>query len=133
MFVAKSIMSTEMITVTEETPLYDAMALLVNNSITGIPVVSSDGTLTGIVSEKDMLELLYNADMGKATVGEVMTRDVVYFQDTDDLVDVCEAMLKGHFRRVPILSKGRLVGLISRSDIIRFIIKLRRSDRREEV
>lgn len=126
MFPAKSIMKTDLITVREDTPIYTAMRILVEHSVTGLPVVEEGMHLVGVVSEKDMLATLYNAKMGRDTVASIMTRDVVVFQEDDDLIDVCEAMIKGNFRRAPIVSGGKLVGLISRRDIIKFILELRR-------
>ncbi len=126
MFSAKSIMKTDLITVREDTPIYTAMRILLEHRVTGLPVVEEGMRLIGVVSEKDMLATLYNAKMGRDTVASIMTRDVVVFQEDDDLIDVCEAMIKGSFRRVPIVSGGKLVGLISRRDIIKFILELRR-------
>ena len=128
MFKATETMTRDLITVTEETPVYDAMKILVDSSITGLPVVSSDNHLLGMVSEKDMLSLLYGTGNKYSLVSEVMTREIVSFDENDDLIDICECLIKNHFRRVPILSGSKLVGVISRRDIIKFILSLRKQD-----
>ncbi|MBL7152939.1 MAG: CBS domain-containing protein [Phycisphaerae bacterium] len=46
-----------------------------------------------------------------------------------DLIDIAESFIKNHFRRVPIVAQGKLVGIISRKDIIKYILKLRRQDK----
>jgi len=101
------------------------MQILVDHGVTGLPVVAEDGTLQGIVSEKDMLRLLYEEHVENEPVEKYMTRRVVAFEEDDTLIDVCEALIQNNFRRVPILKDGKLVGIISRSDIIRYILKLR--------
>jgi CBS domain-containing protein len=55
-----------------------------------------------------------------------MTRDVKCFEEDDSLTDVCECLIDSPFRRVPILSGGKLVGIVSRADIIKFILRIRR-------
>ena len=126
MFKASSIMTKDVLTVSEGTPIHEAMRILVDNNVTGLPVVSEDMRLVGMISEKDMLNSLYNEHIQDALVKEVMTRDIVTFDENDDLADVCECLIENNFRRVPILSEGKLAGIVSRRDIIKFILKLRR-------
>ena len=131
MFKASKIMTRSLVTVRENTSIQEAMNILVDNNIAGLPVVTEDMRLLGIVSEKDMLSLLYKPQSKKPKlVSEVMTRDVVHFNEFDDLFDICECFVENNFRRVPILAKGKLTGIISRRDIVRFIIKLRNNSGR---
>lgn len=126
MFKAKKIMKTNLITVKKDTPIYEAIKILVDCNITGLPVVNDDKTLAGIISEKDVLKLLYESEDQPDTVEQFMTEDVVTFDQDDNIVDITDSFLNHHFRRVPILAKGKLVGIISRKDIISYIVKLRR-------
>ena len=89
--------------------------------ITGLPVVSDDMSLRGIISEKDVLKLLYDPNTEEGIVADFMTREVTSFDENDELVLICEKLISNNFRRVPILSKGKLAGIISRHDIIKFI------------
>ena len=52
-----------------------------------------------------------------------MTIDVVSFDEDDDVIPICECLVRSHFRRVPILSNGRIVGIISRRDLIKYIVE----------
>jgi CBS domain-containing protein len=131
MFKAKKIMTTDVCTIREDTSIREAMQLLLEKNVTGLPVLSEDGRLKGIVTEKDMLNQLYNSKMEDTPVSSIMTSEVVTFDENDDLIDVCEAMINSHFRRVPILSGGKLAGVISRKDIIGFINSLRHADKNE--
>lgn len=126
MFKARDVMTRNTLTVRPDTPVYEAMRVLVANSITGLPVIGDNRELLGIVSEKDMLRILYEESLGKAPVEQVMTRDVVSFSEDDDLIDICECLIANNFRRVPVLMDGQLVGIISRRDIIKYILKIRK-------
>ena len=126
MFQAKQVMTKNVIVVKRNANIYDAIRLMVDNKITGIPVVNDDMSLAGMISEKDGLKLLYNIeDHADSKVEDFMTKGVWSFNETDSLVDIAECLIKNHFRRVPILSNGKLVGIITRTDIISFILKLR--------
>jgi CBS domain-containing protein len=125
MFRAKSIMKTDVISVDKDTEIYEAIRIMVESNITGLPVVNDDRTLAGIITEKDVLKLLYDFEDVPDTVGGFMTEQVTCFDQEDSLIDIADSFTRNHFRRVPILDKGRLVGIISRKDIIGYILKLR--------
>jgi CBS domain-containing protein len=125
MFEAHTVMAQDLVTVTPDTPVHEAMALLVERNITGLPVVDAEHRLAGIVSEKDLLRELYGASDTSRQVRDVMTTEVTAFRPDDELTDICECLLNNSFRRVPILDGDRLVGIVSRRDIIKFILTLR--------
>ena len=124
MAIARDMMTTQLITVRPETSIYEAMQLLVEHKVTGLPVVE-DERLLGIVTEKDLLEAAYSdigAGMGRCL--DIMTSDLMCFEEDDEAVDIVEAMIQGHFRRVPIMRGEELVGLVSRRDIIKHTLKV---------
>jgi CBS domain-containing protein len=129
MFKAKDIMKTDVISVKRDTPIYDAIKTMVENNITGVPVVNDDMTLAGIISEKDVLQLLYDCrdiqekDGGHGKVGDFMTKDVVCFDQEENLLSICNCLMKRHFRRVPVVSGGKLAGIITRKDLIKYILE----------
>lgn len=124
MVAAKAVMNPHVIAVRQDEDIYKTIHLMVRNNITGLPVLGDDGVLVGIISEKDVLRLLYNVEDRPGTAQEFMTTDVVCFDQEDSLHNIAESFAKNHFRRVPILNQGRLVGIISRKDIIRYIKNL---------
>ena len=127
MLKAKDLMTREVIVVKKETPIYEAVQLLMEREITGIPVVEDDMTLVGIITEIDVLKLFY--DKGSAeekTVRNFMTQPALSFDENDSLLDVCDFLMKNLVRRVPITSEGKLVGIISVPDIIRYTLEIRR-------
>lgn len=129
MFQAKSIMKTGVLTAKRNTDIYEAIKLMVENKITGLPVINEDMTVAGIISEKDVLKLLYNLEDRPGTVGDFMTENAVCFEEEESLVEISECLINNHFRRVPIVDKdSKLVGIISRKDIISYILKLRHKE-----
>lgn len=120
---AKDIMTTNVLAVRKDTDIYEAIQIIVANNVTGLPVVDADDFLVGIVTEKDVLSRLYNIEDQADCVGDYMTEDVVSFDIEDDMIAVCECLVNNHFRRVPILRERKLVGIISRRDLIKYILE----------
>ena len=122
----KSIMTYDVITIKEDTQIYKVISILVDNNISGLPVLTDDGSLIGIVTEKDVMKLMLNADVKDMTkpVSEIMVSDVVSFNEEDDVTIVYKCLMENVFRRVPILSEGKLVGIVSRRDIIKHSLML---------
>ncbi|MHC4423723.1 MAG: CBS domain-containing protein [Planctomycetota bacterium] len=124
MLKAKDIMTKEVVSLRRDTPVEEALKLLVEKKITGIPVVEEDMTLVGIVTEKDLLGLFYGPEGGKKRpVEDFMTRPAVHFDENDNLDEVCECLLKVTFRRAPVTRKGKVVGIVSRSDVLKCILE----------
>ena len=124
---AKDIMTKDVVTVKTDTPIHEAMELVAKHDISGLPVVGDDMTLVGILSEKDMINLVRAPEEyeGK-TVNDFMTQPALFFEEGEGLLDVCDFLKKNVFRRVPITSRGKLVGVISIRDVIEYILQLDR-------
>ena len=116
-------MTTDVKSVGKQIPIYDAVKILLDSDVTGLPVVDDDMTLLGIITEKDVLRLLSQVENDSATVEQFMTRDVESFDEDTELIAICECLIKSDFRRVPITSQGKLSGIISRRDIIKYILE----------
>lgn len=128
-FKAKNVMTADVAYVKKQTPIYEAIETLVEKNITGLPVVNDDMTLVGIITEKDALKLLYNIENESGKVEDFMTKGIVSFNQDDSIIDIAECLIKNHFRRVTITSEGKLAGIISRKDIIKFILHLRHKNK----
>lgn len=131
MLKAKEIMTTDVVSVKRETPIYEAMELLIKNEITGMPVVDDDMTLVGVISEKDCLRLFYADEEEKnKTVEHFMTQPAVHYHENDSLKTVCDFMMINYFRRVPVTNKkGKVVGILSRPDVINHILQQRPAEK----
>ena len=130
MLKVKDIMTKDVISVTKDTQIYEAMAVMRKHDITGMPVIGDDMTLVGVITEKDVLRLFYaDEDEKNKTVDFFMTRPAVSYRENESLRNVCDFMMVNYFRRVPVVSKkGKLIGIISRPDIIDYIIKQRKQN-----
>ncbi len=124
MLTARDIMTEDVVYVTGETPIRTAVELLIEHDISGIPVVEDGMNLVGIISERDVLRL-FGAfeDVEGKTVSEFMTQPAIFFEECESISDVCQCLADYHFRRVPVTSRGRLVGIVSRKDIIRSMLE----------
>ena len=132
MLTAKSVMHSNVVSITRDTSVYEATKILIEKKFTGLPVVNDDMTLAGMVSEKDilrfvsdlhLLDLICDLEHSGTTAEDVMTANIASFDEDADISDVCTSLIENNFRRVPILSGGKLTGIISRKDIIAQIIK----------
>ncbi len=112
-------------TLTPETQIMKAVDFLLRHRVTGAPVVDSEGTLMGIITETDLLKLVTEGIEGQpptvATVAEYMTTDVVTVPPTVDIYYVVGIFLNNKFRRLPVVNDGMIVGAITRYDLLRVI------------
>ncbi len=125
MLEAKDIMTRNVVCIKKNIPVVDAIRLMSKNNITGIPVVEDDMTLVGILSEQDVLRLFHTyEDEKNRTVNDFMTQPAIHFEEEEPLLDVCYCLRDNAIRRVPVTSNGKVVGVISRSDILKCILQL---------
>lgn len=138
---AKDVMTTRVISVTPETPVAQIAQTLLDNGISAVPVLTASGEVAGIVSEGDLLHrreidterrpswwlrLLGGGESARdytkvhgMTAADVMTRSVVSATEDTNLNEIAH-LLEGHgIKRVPVLRDGRLVGIVSRADLVR--------------
>lgn len=117
----KSYMTTELITLAPEMEINRAMHMLIDHRISGAPVVDRTGHLVGVLSKKDCLKAALHASYYREwgdTVASYMSTEVQTLDAELDLIEAAEAFLASSFRRFPVMSEGRLVGQISRSDLL---------------
>lgn len=112
---AREIMTSNVVSVRESTSVEDAARLLARHRISGMPVVNESGALVGMLTEHDLL-----AREGHH-VGDIMSRNVISVSVETDVEEVAHLLAIQHIRRVPVLQSGKVVGILSRSDLIRQI------------
>lgn len=113
-----------LITFQPDTDIYYAIEMLINRSISGAPVVTGKDQLVGILSEKDCLKVMMLIGMHRmppGTVAEYMSPEVETIDPGKSMLDAVELFQKTVFRRFPVVDGKKLVGLISRRDVLRAI------------
>ena len=121
---AKDIMMKEAITIGSDVLLKKAIEKLLENKISSMPVVDDTGKMVGIISCEDILNLAFDGYLSNTKVEMVMTKNVVYFKPDTNLDEIVLAISKNHFHRIPIIEDGRIVGIISRRDIVKYVFKV---------
>lgn len=146
MTLAKDIMETAVITVSPETSIKELAEVLTRNKISGVPVVNSSGNLLGIVTEGDLLHKeispsapvsfapvfgglaslkdfqKYQEDVKKLsamTAEEIMTSKLYTVEANADIKEISQIMMNNNVNRVPVVEDGKLLGIVSRSDVIK--------------
>jgi CBS domain-containing protein len=118
-------MTKDVITVKDHTPIREAIEILVEKRISGLPVINDHNELVGLITEKDLLKLIFSGDVDLGIVEDYMTREVVALDEESDLLDVCEYLINMNYKRIPILNGERLAGIISRRDMIKYILDMK--------
>jgi CBS domain-containing protein len=116
---AKEVFNTKVITIASDATVEEAIRVLLENRISGAPVTDENGTLLGVVSEFPLLEVIYSPKLKTAPVTKLMTRDVLTVEEGTLLSDIATLFVTHRIRRVPVLRDGRLVGVVSRADLLR--------------
>ena len=116
----RDVMQPDPIKIRPDANLRGVLELLIQNQISGLPVVDEAGRLVGVLSEKDLLKLFYELDTH--SVESLMSRDPVSIPVEGPLVDVVDSLMANDFRRVFIHEDEKLVGLISRADLMPAIL-----------
>lgn len=123
-------MATRLITFTPETDIREAMDVLIKKKITGAPVLDANKQLVGMLSEVDCLKTLlegpYNKEPSqKGTVQDFMSKSVKTINASKNILDAAYEFVHAGYKRLPVLENGKLIGQISRSDILRAIQSIR--------
>jgi CBS domain-containing protein len=107
------IMSSDVISVRPDTPVDEIARLLSEKRISGVPVVDDDNAPVGVVSELDVISRSGN------TAADIMSSGVISVTEDTPAEDIIEILRSQRVRRVPVMQHGKLVGIISRADLVR--------------
>ncbi|MEH6822546.1 MAG: CBS domain-containing protein [Motiliproteus sp.] len=118
-------MTTQLVTFKPETSLFQAISIFSESHVSGAPVIDGRGQLVGMLSEVDCLKAIlkhtyYEEEKG-GCVGDFMTADVETVSSDADIIALSEKFISGNRRRFPVLRNGKLVGQISRKDVLRAV------------
>ena len=123
-------MTRDLITFTPDQTIESVMQALINNRISGGPVVNDKNELIGIISEGDCIKQIsesryYNMPMQDKTIEKHMAMDVETIDGNMNIFDAANKFLEAKRRRFPIVENGKLVGQISQKDVLKAAMKLK--------
>jgi CBS domain-containing protein len=141
----KEVMETKVITIKDTATYEEAAAVLHNSRISGAPVVDKDGNVVGLISEKDLLRVLYPyyqsyaehpeayldyearenkiEEIRKRPIDKFMTKQVTTIDPTTPVLKAGGIMLAHGFHRLPVIEDGKLIGIVTREHIYKGILK----------
>ena len=122
-------MATKLVTFKPGQNMHEVIETLLKNRISGAPVVNDKNELIGIVSEGDCLKQIsesqyHNMPLSEGNVDKHMAKDVITIDSNMSIFDAASKFLKSRIRRFPVLDNGKLVGQISRKDIMKAVLDL---------
>ena len=120
----KDIITKKLVTFQSDMRVRAAIESLLKHKISGAPVVDENGNLVGVLSEIDcmstIIQDLYYSDSG-GSVEDFMSTEITTVNSEMGLIDLAEIFQKKHFRRLPVVDNGILVGQVSRRDVLKAI------------
>ena len=129
---ASDYMITNVITFKADQEITDVTETIIKRKISGAPVVNNEGEIIGIITEKDCLRVIYDEkyhnlfpNQGKVT--NYMSKKVVTVDYNIKINELASLFMKSNFRRYPVLKNGKMVGVISRRDVLKACKKIKKT------
>jgi len=145
----KEIMTKDVVSVNRNSTIDEIAQTLIDNKVSGLPVLSDGGYLVGVVTEGDLLrremsprlpEFInilgaviyyhgverYNEDFKKIlaqTAADIMTEDLITVKEETDISEVARLMLNNNIKQIPVVDGSKLIGIVSRADIVKLLLK----------
>ena len=120
---ARDVMNTPVVAALPAASVREVATYMLLGGFSGMPIVDEDGTVLGIVTELDILRTLrVHKPLETTTVSEIMTPDVISVDPSTPVDQIMRTLDVEHIQRIPVLQDGRVVGVVSRPDIIRAVV-----------
>jgi CBS domain-containing protein len=123
MYQVKNAMHREVVSIHPEASVEEAIDLLLEHNISGAPVLDKLGQLCGIITQFQLLEVVYDPEIRNGKVRDFMTRNVLTIDEEALLGTAVSLFVMHRIRRLPVVRSGRVVGVISRGDLLRYFSK----------
>jgi CBS domain-containing protein len=121
---ASDVMTRPVVSARPKASARDVVLQLTTGLYSGMPVTEEDGKIVGIITELDLLSAVAEGkELAKTTAEDIMSRDVVTVNPGTPVTDIIPIMQARNLIRVPVVKGGKLVGIVSRSDILRALIE----------
>lgn len=123
MYQVKNAMHSEVVSIQPEASVEEAIELLLDHGISGAPVLDEAGDLCGIITQFQLLEVMYDPQIRNGKVCDFMTRNVLTIDENATLSTAVSLFVMHRIRRLPVVRQGKVVGVISRSDLLRYFVR----------
>jgi CBS domain-containing protein len=123
MYQVKDAMKKNVVSIVPNATVEEAIRTLLEHQISGAPVIDKEGKLVGIISQFQLLEVLYDPQIRTQRVQQIMTKDVLTIEDSALLGTAANLFVLHRIHRIPVLKSGRVVGVISRSDLLKYFLE----------
>ena len=123
MYQVHDVINKDVLTISANVTVEEAIRRLVENHISGMPVVDEEEQLVGIISEFQLLETLYFPEIREMLVRDVMTKNVLTVTPNTVLSDATSLMMAHRIRRLPVVDNGKVVGVVSRRDLLQYALE----------
>ncbi len=121
---AADVMNSPIVAATTKASAREIALYMLLGGFSGVPILESDGTLAGIVTEMDLLRTIREGkSLEDTTVDEIMTRDIVTVDVGTPVEEVMEVLESAKILRVPVMQAGTMVGIVSRPDLLRAAVE----------
>lgn len=113
-------------TIESHSTMNETLTYMINNKVGSLVVIDAVHSPVGIITERDILRILQDREKEewrKTAVADFMTRDIIIGVPSDDIEYIMALMTENRFRHVPIMSEGKLVGLVSIGDIVKSMLR----------
>jgi CBS domain-containing protein len=120
MYQVKDAMNCQVVSIRPQATIDEAIGLFLKHDISGAPVIDEKGRLCGIVSQFQLLEVLYDPNVKHVRIEECMTRDVFTIEEDALLGTAANIFVVHRIHRIPVVKSGKVVGIISRRDLLRY-------------
>ena len=125
-------MTSKVITFKADQGIREVIETIIKRKISGAPVINNNGEIIGIITEKDCLRLIYdekyhNLPPNKGNVINYMSKKVVTVDSKTRIDELANMFMNSNFRRYPVLKDGKMVGIISRRDVLKACRKIKKT------
>lgn len=118
MLTAQDIMTEDVVTIGPNAVFQEAMDILLEKQISGLPVVDAQGKLVGIVTEFALLAIAYDENIRQEKILKHMSTELITVSPEDSIRKVADLCIIHRVRRIPVVQDGHLLGLIARRDVL---------------
>jgi CBS domain-containing protein len=123
MYEVRDAFTPNVISIDPDTTIDAALQILIENDVSGAPVIDKNGRLCGIISQFQLLEIAFDPEVRQGLVRDFMTRKVITVKENTLLATVANVLMVRRIRRLPVVRDGKVVGIISRGDLVKYFAK----------